>query len=130
MKFDEILSVLQDLECELHRPKARRDAERLAQLLHPGFREFGRSGCSYSRAEIFDRLLAETEPTEVHAQDFRLVMLADAAYLLTYRSAYVASSGQLERHTNRSSIWRLEAGGWQMMFHQGTPTDGFVQKAL
>lgn len=125
MTFEETLSTLRALECELHEPKARRDAERLAQLLHAEFHEFGRSGRSYTRAEILELLQAETEPTKVHAQDFRLVKLADAAFLLTYRSAHVGMSGLLERHTNRASVWRRELDAWQMVFHQGTPTDGF-----
>jgi hypothetical protein len=119
------LSTLRALECELHEPKARRDAARLGQLLHADFHEFGHSGRSYTRAEIFERLQAETEPTKVHAQDFQLLKLAEAAFLLTYRSAHVAASGLLERHTNRASVWRHELDGWQMVFHQGTPTDGF-----
>jgi hypothetical protein len=130
MTFEETLSTLRALECELHEPKARRDAERLGQLLHLDFHEFGRSGRSYTRAEILERLQAETQATKVHAQDFRLLNLADSAYLLTYRSAHVAVSGLLERHTNRASVWRRESDGWQMVFHQGTPTDRFVQAAV
>jgi hypothetical protein len=130
MTLEEILAVLRALECELHEPKARHDAKRLAQLLHPNFREFGRSGRSYARAEIIEQLRAETESTKVHAQDFNLMMLANSVYLLTYRSAHLALSGMLERHTNRASVWRLESAGWQMVFHQGTPTDAFVQDVL
>lgn len=129
MTLAEILAILQALECELHEPKARRDLGRLTQLLHPEFHEFGRSGRSYTLAEILERLQAETVPMKVHAQDFQLVVLSDAAYLLTYRSAHVAASGLLEKHTNRSSVWRLESTGWKMVFHQGTPTGEFVQNA-
>ncbi len=69
----------------------------------------------------------ESEPVEVHAQDFALRKLSDAVVLLTYRSAHIGPSGALERHTLRSSIWRLEASGWQIVFHQGTPTGAFAQ---
>lgn len=128
MTFDEILSTLRSLECELHRPKARRDAERLAQLLHPDFHEFGRSGRSCVRSEILEQVPAEPEQVKMHAQDFRLVRLAESVYLLTYRSAQIASSGVLENHSNRSSVWRLEPVGWQMVFHQGTPTESFARE--
>lgn len=130
MTPDPILTALQALECELHEPQARHDVKRLAELLHPAFQEFGRSGRSYQRAEILERLPAETQPAKVHAQDFKLLKLADAVYLLTYRSAHVAPSGALEHHSNRSSVWRLDAAGWQMVFHQATPAEAFEQNAI
>lgn len=128
----QLLQTLRALECELHGPQARGDAARLAELLHPEFREFGRSGRSYTQAEIVARLLAEPVDAPeaavvvVHAQDFVLSPLADGLALLTYRSAHRAGAGALERHTNRSSIWRRGPAGWQMLFHQGTPTDVFL----
>jgi hypothetical protein len=123
---DPILVVLQALERELHEPKARGDPGRLKELLHPEFREFGRSGRSYTKTQVLESLLAESRPIEVHSQDFCLTKLADTVYLLTYRSAQVAPSGSLENHSNRSSVWRLEPVGWQMVFHQGTPTGRFA----
>jgi hypothetical protein len=94
--------------------------------LHPEFREFGRSGAEYSRAQIIEHLLSETNVARVHAQRFAILELAPSVVLLTYKSAYISSSGQLERHANRSSIWRREVGGWQMVFHQGTPREPFA----
>lgn len=126
MTSEQILSVLQSLECELHEPKVRRSAQRLAQLLHPDFQEIGRSGRSYTRAQILEHLSAETLSVKAHAEGFRLLVLTPVACLLTYRSAHIAPSGELERPTNRSSVWMHEPTGWQMVFHQGTPTDGFV----
>ena len=69
------------------------------------------------------KLPAETQPVTVHAWDFRLMDLGDKVYLLSYSSAHLVADGRLEHHTHRASIWRLEPAGWQMMFHQGTPTD-------
>jgi hypothetical protein len=74
-------------------------------------------------------LRTEAELAKVHPQDLRSAMLADAVFLLTYRSASVGSSGLRERHANRSSVWRLEPAGWQILFHQATPPDGFDQDA-
>ena len=113
-----LLSTLRQLECELHQPKCRRDRARLLQLLAPDFREFGRSGASYTRKEILDLLPAESEPAQIHAQDFAVNQLADGVVLLTYRSAQINSEGELSRHTNRASIWRHTDSGWQMVFHQ------------
>jgi len=120
-----LLSTLCELECELHQPKCRRDRQRLEQLLAPDFREFGRSGASYTRNDTLKLLPADTEVITIHAQDFAVLELSDAIALLTYRSAHVDPSGTLFRHTNRSSIWRLSPSGWQMVFHQSTPTDPF-----
>ncbi len=120
-----LLAQLRALECELHGLATRTDAGRLAELLHPAFREFGRSGRVYTRAAILAQLLAETHAVEVHAQDFMLQPLAEGAVLLSYRSAHRQPDGTLLRHTNRSSVWKREVGGWQMLFHQGTPTEGF-----
>lgn len=124
-----LLSTLRQLECELHQPTCRRDRARLLQLLAPDFREFGRSGAAYKREEILNLLPDESKPAQIHAQDFALNQLADTVVLLTYRSAHINSAGELFRHTNRASIWRLTESGWQMVFHQGTPTDPFDRLA-
>ena len=129
MPHDSILSLLRGLECELHGQGTRLNPRRLAELLHPDFQEFGRSGAVYSRTGILELMAAESQPATVHAQDFRLQELAPSVALLTYRSAHVTASDSLERPTNRSSIWRLDDAGWRMAFHQGTPTEPFQRCA-
>lgn len=124
-----LLSTLRELECELHQPECRSDRGRLAQLLAPDFREFGRSGASYTRDDTLTSLPTDPEPPLIHAQDFAVNQLSDAIALLTYREAHINAAGELFRHTNRSSIWRLGSSGWQMVFHQGTPTAPFDQSA-
>ena len=120
-----LLAHLRALEVELHRPAARDDAARLDALLHPDFVEFGRSGRSYSKADIIDRLVASPAHATVVSDRFSLRLLAQDVGLLTYRSAHVADDGGLELHALRSSIWRREGGAWRMSFHQGTPTAAF-----
>ena len=122
-----LLSTLRELECELNQLECRKNRDRLAQLLAPDFREFGRSGAAYTREHTLISLPSDPDPPQIHAQDFVVKSLSEAIALLTYRSAYVNSSGELFRHTNRSSIWRLEPSGWRMVFHQGTPTAPFEQ---
>lgn len=125
-----LLATLRELECELHQPECRRDRERLAQLLAPDFKEFGRSGATYTLDDELMSLPSDPEPPHIHAQDFAVNKLSDTIALLTYRDAHVNPSGELFRHTNRSSIWRLNSSGWQMVFHQGTPTDPFDQSSV
>ena len=50
-------------------------------------------------------------------------VLGPASALLTYRAAHRQPDGSLTRHTLRSSVWRLEAEGWQLFYHQGTPAE-------
>ena len=124
-----LLETLRSLEKALHRPEVRSDREELERLLDPEFRELGRSGRIYERAEILDEFADRLADYEVWAQDFHVVRLTDAVALLTYRSAHVTRGGELENHTNRSSVWRLTATGWRMIFHQGTPTEAFAKAA-
>lgn len=91
-------------------------------LLHPDFLECGRSGTRYTRDDILKELSAESILPVVHAQDFDLVILAENVALLTYLSAHVDAEGNLGRHALRSSLWVRTDVGWQMRFHQGTPT--------
>jgi hypothetical protein len=125
-----LLATLRELECELHQPECRRNRERLAQLLAPDFKEFGRSGATYTLDDELMSLPNDPELPQIHAQDFVVKKLSDSIALLTYREAHKNSSGELFRHTNRSSIWRLASSGWQMVFHQGTPTDPFDQSSI
>ena len=125
----ELLQTLRALEVALHQPSVRGDRERLDQLLHPHFREFGRSGREYDRAEMLLDLPQDQQPSQLWSQDFVLEPLAEGCALLTYRSASITADGTLERHTNRSSIWQLTPEGWKMLFHQGTATAPFEKHA-
>ena len=122
-----LLATLRTLEAELHGPELP-DAARLQALLHADFREFGRSGACYTRAQMLELLRTSTSTTQVHAQDFVLMEPAPGIALLTYRSAHLQPDGSMDRHSNRMSLWKHEASGWQMIFHQGTPTEPFGHK--
>jgi hypothetical protein len=125
-----LLETLRALEVALHQPSVRRDRRQLERLLHPNFREFGRSGRTYDRAEMLELLPGspqEPQPAKIWSQDFALQLLAEGSVLLTYRSASVTADGTLERYANRSSVWQLTSEGWRMIFHQGTATARFEQ---
>ena len=130
MNDDGLLQTLQNLETELHLESTRRDSSRMAILLHPDFEEFGRSGRRYSRAEVLSEFASgSSDLPAVMSQGFALTRFNEKFALLTYVSAHLDSSGRPYRHTLRSSLWVLTPAGWQMRFHQGTPTDGFSQSA-
>lgn len=113
---------LEKLERELHSAGTRQSDSRLKELLHPEFREIGRSGREYSRETILDRL-TDAEPPRVHAEKFRRFDLNPGVALVTYKSAHVDAIGGLRRHSLRSSLWMLGEDGWRMVFHQGTPAE-------
>jgi hypothetical protein len=122
----DLLPVLRLLETELHQPAARGDRNRLDALLHEDFLEFGRSGGIHTKADTLDELPSEAASGTIWAQDFSLRQLGPGVAMLTYRSACRRPEGRVDRHTLRTSIWKLTDKGWQMYFHQGTPTDPFA----
>ncbi|HAT4516430.1 MULTISPECIES: nuclear transport factor 2 family protein [Serratia] len=123
--FAEWHSQIQALEVELHQPPVRRDPRRVAALLHEDFEEIGRSGLRYDKRQTVAALEMETEHPQIFAQGFKLAQISEGAVLLTYKSFQRDAQGHAVRCTERSSIWLLTAkAGWQMRFHQGTPTKG------
>lgn len=122
------LETLRELERRLHRPEVRSDACALDQLLHPAFHEFGRSGATFTRHEVLVEFSESPQDYAVWSQDFKSEELQPGVVLLTYRSAHVTESGELERHTLRASLWLLTPEGWRLRFHQGTPTAAFERR--
>jgi len=120
-RSQDLLSELRGLEVATHQACIRGDGIRLGELLHPSFREVGRSGLAYSRADVIDAYAGRAQDYEVLAEEFHCELLAKGVALLTYRSAQVSSDGAAGRHTLRSSLWEWTEVGWQMRFHQGTP---------
>ena len=119
------LQQLRDLEIELHRTETRQNRSRMESLLHPDFVELARSGRRYSRNDVLEEFEGGRAMEPVHAQDFDLAALAPGIALLTYRSAHIGPTGDLFRHSLRSSLWIETPGGWRIRFHQGTPTEAF-----
>lgn len=113
------------LEVELHQPTTRCDPQRVAALLHEDFEEIGRSGLRYDKCQTVAALEMEADYPQIFAQAFKLAQISAGTVLLTYKSFQRDAQGHAVRCTERSSIWILtEKEGWQMRFHQGTPTDG------
>lgn len=106
------------LELALLRAEVRASAEALARLLADDFREIGASGRMFGKDEVLARLPCEsgvvfgTEAMEVRE-------LAVGLAQVTYRATRSAEGET--RRSWRSSLWRLDAAGWSMVFHQGTP---------
>ena len=121
-----LLDELKTLETELHKDETRHNRKRMEMLLHPAFIEFGRSGTRYSRAEILTEFGPDRVLPAIRSGHFDLVVLAEGVALLIYVSAHVDAGGNSNRHTLRSSVWVRTNVGWQMRFHQGTPTSDAI----
>lgn len=105
-----------ELEWALWRAETRFDRDFMERTLAGDFREFGRSGRVYERA---DTLAVSGDSIDANLRDFQFSMLADDIVLLTYVSE--VRHEQLDL-ANRASIWVRRDGRWQLRFHQGTPT--------
>src|SRR5437764_5640195 len=103
-------------ELHLLDPEIRRRPEEAGRLLHRDFAEFGASGRIWDREPVLEAMAADpgsaTETQHMHG-----LRLAPGVVLLTYRV-----SGT-EGTTLRSSVWRRDDEGWQLVFHQGTRRD-------
>jgi hypothetical protein len=122
-----LFQLMCSLETSLHAPAVRADKEQLEKLLHADFFEIGRSGTSYYRNDIIKQLASQKGDAHIWAQDFALSMPAYSVALLVYKSAHIGANGELNMHAQRSSMWQYDTLGWQLRFHQGTPTAAFVK---
>lgn len=116
--LSEVLAELSRREPIFHRPEfgtTRADFER---MIAEDFWETGASGRQYSRATVLDVLeqrsrTPQTESWETF--DFKCTRLAPDVYLLTYTLVQ-----DRVRRTRRATIWQKSAGGWKIVYHQGT----------
>jgi hypothetical protein len=108
---------LEALERSLWKAATRFDREHMERVLAADFREFGRSGRTYTRAEIL-----AFKPSELDAvlRDLEIRALGPDVALATYRSE-LRSDGH-PALANCSSIGTRLDDNWQLRFHQGTPT--------
>lgn len=115
---NEIEKTIYDLEISLLRPEVRTSKEALDKLLADDFREFGSWGAEYTKKDTLENLPKESE-VSFSVIDFEVKELSPNIVLATYRTLKEAIGDRIQ--ANRSSIWRKTGGGWQMVFHQGTP---------
>jgi hypothetical protein len=108
------------LEEKFLKPDVRKSREELTALLSDDFVEFGSSGRIYNKQQVLDILQKEKSP-DFSLSDFNAVSLTPDLVLVTYTSIAVFEKEGRSSHALRSSIWKFGGGGWQIIFHQGTP---------
>jgi hypothetical protein len=113
---------LRKLEESMTRPEIRRSPEDLARLLAEEFREFGSSGRVFDKGQIIAAL--QNQPAiQIWLDEFQVKCLAVDLALVTYRGKCEFPETGKVSHSLRSSIWRNRNGRWEVVFHQGTPSE-------
>jgi len=120
---DRVRATLLALEEELLSPQVRASEARLNELLADGFVEFGSSGRIYDKASVIRELGESSTIADFEISNFRLVMSRADSALVTYHCDVRSDRGDLNRKSNRSSLWRMIDDRWQLVFHQGTKTE-------
>ena len=117
---------LRKLEELMTKPEIRRSSEELAQLLADDFREFGGSGRVFDKGQIIDAL--QNQPAlQLWLDEFQVQCLAPDVALVTYRGSCKYPDSDKVSRSLRSSVWRNRNGRWEVLFHQGTPSDQAVK---
>lgn len=119
---DSLEEHLKQLEEELLQPHVRNSPEAMAKLLADEFVEFGSSGRIYNKVQTLKALGPEST-ARYSLSDFRAVSLALGVALTTYRVARFTPFNGQTSISLRSSIWKKKDGRWQIVFHQGTPSE-------
>ena len=113
--------LFRDLEERLLRQDIRHSPDEAGALLAADFFEFGRSGVVWNRQQTIEAL-AQEPLMERSMRDFTTRLLSESFVLVTYLSVLRDPVSSKEWHALRSSVWKLIDGRWQIIFHQGTPT--------
>jgi len=116
----DIKGILLELEQELLSPQVRRSREQMDCLLAQEFVEFGSSGRIYDKQSIIRTLTQPESIEDFQVEDFIMVSESDDTALVCYSCIARSADGDVIRKSNRSSLWKLIDGRWQMAFHQGT----------
>ena len=116
----DIKEILLALEHELLSSQVRASHARLDELLALAFVEFGSSGRIYDKQSMIHALTQAASMEDYQVDDFTVVTESEDTALVTYSCKIRSADGVLVRSSNRSSLWKLLDGRWQMVFHQGT----------
>lgn len=108
------------LEEDLLDPAVRSDPERLEGLLADEFVEFGSSGRVWDKAAVVAEL-PDLSDASFSLSGFEARPLSETLVLARYRISI--RDGDSVRHSLRSSLWTRRSARWQLLFHQGTPTN-------
>jgi len=93
----------------------------LDTLLTKEFEEIGDNGAVSSRQEVVDWLLTKNPQDRWSLTDFKVRELSDDLVLAIYHvEKIVGQKNIVSKGSIRSSIWKHNTQGWQMVFHQAS----------
>src|SRR5271154_6999280 len=116
----ELLAVLEELrqrEPIFHHPEFGSTRADFESMTDANFWEVGASGRRYSREyvlHILENRPPDSEESKWLTRDFQCREISADNYLITY------TLFQGPRVTRRATLWRRTAGGWKVLYHQGT----------
>jgi len=115
--FERVRAELVAREPIFHRPELGTSREEYLAQTAEDYWEVGASGRVYEREGVVNVLVARGKvPGDENwvVSEVRLRSLAASTYALTYRL------DQAGRLTRRLTLWRRDADGWRVLYHQGT----------
>ena len=101
-------------------PEVRGSRAELDDLIAEEFVEIGSSGQVWHKPDIIEALCEESDVT-FEMGEFGVRLLGEDLVLARYRVKKRQKGEGVEQSSQRSSIWRLRCGRWQIIFHQSTP---------
>lgn len=99
----------------LHLKRENRSNDKIMDVLHPDFKEFGKSGKVFYKTDIKQ---AQLDEDDYRISNFEEYILSEDCVLCTY-TLFNTTNNTI---TNRSSIWKYYKNDWKLLFHQGTET--------
>jgi len=114
---------IRQLEERLVNPAVRKSEMELNELFADEFVEVGSSGKIYDERQTIQTLLEESG-FRVMMTNFKILVLSADCVLLSYRAAISFNTDETKTvFSLRSSIWKRNGDQWQIIFHQGTPSN-------
>jgi hypothetical protein len=113
----ESCELLEQLELRLLNPTSRANLTLLAELIADDFIEVGANGRSFSKAEVLALLPSET-CVIFQSEHLRVKLLSATVGFVTYTATRTTDGVSIK--SKRCSVWHLNEGQWQIVYHQGT----------
>lgn len=118
---DEITDQIRQLELKLLHSDIKVMSSLLEALLAKEFEEIGSNGTISRRQDVVDWLLNKNPQDRWLLTDFRVRELSTDLVLAIYHAEkVVGKKNMVSKGSIRSSIWRHNTQGWQMVFHQAS----------
>lgn len=122
--MNSLKDTLIELELYCLKPDVRSSREALDKLLADDFLEIPSTGEPYNKSHALERIPGEVSPIFTQ-QDYELRILGSDVAQLIYKATVQKPGDDNVSYSQRNSIWKLNNGEWQMLFHQATPCEPF-----